>query len=464
MKIFISIMMAYFYFSALIPLFSQTREVSLEECILIALQNHSEIKSADEDRKMAIANYELAKSRDKLHVNLEFKTVESQKTDAELEGIIKDKGDLEFLPEDYQIGIYAGPTFQYRLYDPQSSEMMDSTRLAIDMSKIKLLKSKMNIIANVKIGYYGYLFARGNRELREQMVNKFKIKLKKAKRLFKNGQRPILDVTKSEVDLADAMLQYEKAKNHANKVKTVLLTAMGIMDDEIEFSPIKVHELPKLQLGLKELNRLAEDNYPDIKIAKLAKEINIINVSAAKSAHNLSVDLIGSLGFLNRNIIDNYSINMDNKSIDMSDNLKLNDENWEIMAQLGLQAKVPIYSGGAIEANVDSFIAEYNKSKYLERDLSIKLKAMIKNYYQSLNEYKKQIEISQLMIDNAKKHLMLAQKSYESGIGSQLDMQDAEMTVLKAKLSLLKARYDYLISLAKLSNVVGLGEEYLCLK
>ncbi len=73
----------------------------------------------------------------------------------------------------------------------------------------------------------------------KQLVNKFQSKLEKANLLFKRGQRPGLDVSKAEVDLADARLEYEKAKNYENVVKSELLASMGIMDEDIEFSPIK---------------------------------------------------------------------------------------------------------------------------------------------------------------------------------------------------------------------------------
>jgi HAE1 family hydrophobic/amphiphilic exporter-1 len=291
-----------------------------------------------------------------------------------------------------------------------------------------------------------------------ELVDKFKIKLDKAKLLFKTGQRPILDVSKAEVDYANSRLQYEKSINNETLLKTKLFAEMGIIDDDIDFMPVKVDELPGLRFDLPALNKLAEEYYPEIKISRMRTELSKINISAAKSDHMPVVDFLASVGFENTNL-HGWKTKEEIKD-------KADGENWEVSSHFGLRARMPVdfLSGGAIEARVDAAVAEYNMFTYNEKKVLVKMRALVRTYYQSMNEIKKQIEISVPIIDNANKHLMLAQRSYESGLSTQLDMQDAEMAVLEAKLNLLKARYDYLIALGDLSNVIGLGEEYLCEK
>ena len=45
-----------------------------------------------------------------------------------------------------------------------------------------------------------------------------------------------------------------------------------------------------------------------------------------------------------------------------------------------------------------------------------------------------------------------------------MDLQDAELSVINAELGFLKAKYDYLLTVAKLANTVGLGEDFICKK
>ena len=443
------------------PLFSELKKISLDECIGIAVQNHPEIKASEEEVNIAQANYTMAKSKTAPNVNFEIRTVETGI--ANEDGTIKkpENGVINVPGRDTMIGLFVGPTLVYNLIDPQRSDAIDSTRSAIDLAKMKILKVKGDIILNVKKNYYSYLFSKENRSKREELVNKFQSKLEKANLLFQRGQRPGLDVSKAEVDLADARLEYEKAKNYENIVKSELLASMGIIDENIDFSPVKAGRLPELRFDLNKLYQLSDGNNPDIKISQMSKDINQMNIAMARSAHYPSVDLLGMLGIQNYNIF--YGGNEQYKYAETYKD-KLQWDKWERTFNLGIGAKLNLWSGGGLDAKVDSKIAEYNKSKYIEREILINVRTQIRNYYQTINEYKKQIDLSLLVMDNSQKHLKLAQKSYENGLSTQLELQDAEMLFLKSELGYIKASYDYLILLARLSNTVGLGEEYICKK
>lgn len=460
-KYLLIIIIIYVLFSFDNPIHSELRKVSLDECIGIAIQNHPEIKASDEDINIAQANYGAAKSRSNPLINFEIKTVENHIVDQEGRILRPKNGVINIPGTDTMIGLFVGPTLTYNLIDPQRSYTIDSARLAIDLAKMKALKVKADIILNVKKSFYAYLFARENKSKREQLVDKFQLKLEKARLLFKTGQRPILDVTKSDVDLADARLEYEKAKNYENIVKTELLAAMGIMKEDIEFSPIKIEKLPELRFPLKKIYQLAENNNPEIKIARMSKDVNQLNVSVTRAAHYPFVDFLGAVGITNSDIIHGWQ-NPYKHPENFKEKAKW--DNWTKSINAGISAKVNLWSGGGLESKVDSKIAEFNKSKYIEREILINVRTLVTNYFQIINEFKKQIELSEFVIDNSQKHLMLAKKSYENGIGTQLELQDAEMILLKSELGFIKVGYDYLIILAKLSNVVGLGEEYICTK
>jgi len=439
----------YIFFSLFCgSLLSQTRAVSLKECIDIALENHPDIMISMESHKQAAADYRVAKSQNSVLINAEAKTVEILKSDTSMSD-----SNLNVPGRDTSFGIFAGITATYNLIDPKKSKKEQYARLAVDLAKIDSIRVKNLIVYNVKKFYYGYLFARENELLKQNLVEKFKIKLKKAEILFRNGQRPILDVSKARVDFANSTLEYEKARNYVNLRKTELLGSMGIMDEDIAVSPVTVKALPDLQFSLKELYHLAENYYSEIRIARFKKEMSRIKIVVERAGHDLRVDIMASIGMENRDL---------QGKDDIGENFQ--KDKWEPTVHAGLKAKFPIYAGGGISGKVDSAISEYNKYVYYERKILMKTRARIRNYIQLLNEFKKQMEILQLVRENAKKYLMLVQRSWEKGIGSQLDMPDAEMAVSNAEINFLKAKYDYSITLAGLSNVVGLKEENLCKK
>jgi len=432
-------------------LHAQYRKVTLEKCVQIALQNHPEIKVSLEDQKKSVAGYKVATAQNKILVSGEVKTVEYLKSD-------RDPNKLNIPGRDTNFGLFAGATATYNLIDPKKSNLEEMSRLSVDMSKMKALKVRETVIFNVKSAYYNYCFAQENELLRKELKEKFRLKLDKAKKLFKNGLRPILDVSKAEVDLADAMLEHEKAKNNEKLMKAKLLASMGIIDESIEVSPEVVEILPHLKYSLDELYTLAEYNYPDIRIAQLGKQISKINIEVEQSLRYPKVDILASLGF------ENKFENREFKSWDRFTDKFLEADNWEPTVHAGFMLRIPIFDRGGIEGRVESAVADYRKSEYRERQILIGMRGLIRAYLQAINELVRQMEISILIIANAERHLMLAQKSYENGVSTQLDMQDAEMSVLKARLELIRSRYEYLKILARIANTVGMREEELCRK
>jgi len=427
-------------------LHAETRKLTRDDCVLIALENHPTMMVLAQEQKKAAANYRLSKAPDRIQVNGELKTAEYLKPESSSSG-------FNVPGRDTTIGLFAGASAVYNLIDPNVSRKQEAAKLIIDMSKMNEIKERSAIVLNAKAAYYAYNMAIANVRLREKLRDKYRVKLDTTTILFKNGQRPILDVTKAEVDLASANLEYEKARNQESLAKTELLAALGVMDEEIDVAPLEIDTLPSVRFSFPELYSLAESHHPELRIARLNREIQRINIEVERSAGSLRVDLMASLGFENKDL----------GGLDaMQENVKTS--NWEPTFHAGIQARVPIYTGGAISARVSAAEAEYNKSIYGEKQILLGVKALLRNYVQGMEEIKKQIELSRLMKINAEKHLVLAQKSYDAGVGSQIALQDAETAVLDAELFSVRARFEYLTILARLSKTVGIEEEYLCRK
>ena len=176
-----------------------------------------------------------------------------------------------------------------------------------------------------------------------------------------------------------------------------------------------------------------------------------MKISTETAAHYPKVDFRAGAG---------YELDKIRGAEKFNDNLT--GENWTPTFYGLFMMTIPVYSGGRITARVDSAESDYNKINYKEKEVLIETKNRIRDNYRNLEEISKQMEISGLIIKNAERHLLLAQKSYDNGGGSLLELQDAELSVIKARRRYIEARYDYLMTLAKLSNIIGIGEESIC--
>jgi len=426
---------------------NNSKVITLKESIKIALQNNSNIFVSIEEKKKAKAEYKFSMAKDDIIVNGEIKTIERLRSDANPVGSFNIPG------QHTNIGLFAGISSVYSLYDTETDRIQEIAKIGIDISKIKAQKSVNEIIFIVKRSYYLYQMATANLNLRKQLLKRNEAKRNLAKILFNSGQRPIMDVTKAEVGYTEAQLAFEKSKNNERLMKSQLYSSMGIIDKGLNIRLEHFEKMPELKYSIEDLYKLGEIYYPEIRIIKINIKINKIKIAAEKAKRYPKVDL-------------NFALGYENGILGLPDNPSeiYNLKNWKPMFSFAFRAKFPVYLGGAIGAKIDSAIRDYNILVYQEKEALLKMKNSIRNYHNNLNEILKQIKMSKLIIENANKHLMLARKSYENGLGTFLDLQDAQVSIINAELGFHKAKFDYLLTLAKLSKTVGLGEESLCKK
>lgn len=444
-KYFIFFYLFIFLNSVLIA--DEQKVISVQECIDIALQNHPSIKIANENINRALADLGLAKSYNTVQVYGEVKTVEILKSDASPSG-------FNIPGRDTLIGLFAGATASYNLLDPNKSRYEDAKRLAYDAARVNYLNTQNDLIKSVKESYYQYLYAYYRNELQKELLQKFELKLDKAKILFKNGQKPILDVSKAELDVATARLNYQRTQNELALSKEKLLTAMGVAGGDYTITTISVFELesklPVVAYELDELLLMAEEFSPAIRNAQIQNKLTKIQIEVEKAAHIPTIEVYASLGMENRSV-------QSGKQFLSS----MGANNWDPTFHFGVQAKIPIYTGGAISSKVDAAIAEYNKSLYNELSVKNNVMSTVKRYYNNIIEYNKQVDILKLTIENARKHVQLAQKSYDSGIGTQIELQDAELSYLNTQMDYIRVLYEYYIALTSLANIIGIDDSQL---
>ena len=419
------------------------KRTTLKECIEISIQNHPDVKISQEDKKIALSRYRLAIASSKILVNGEIKTQEFLTENSSGSGI-------DVPGETTSIGIFAGFTATYTVYDATRKRNQEITRYGLDLSKLQSQQQLNVVVMNLKRSYYNYQMADEILKLREEILTKFSEKLKLAKMLFNSGQRPILDVSRADVSFSESQLEYEKARNIKRMLKTQLFSSMGLDEPTHEFVLENFPELPELKYSLEDMYKLGEIYYPEIIIVQMQKKIKKMQIDVEKAKRYPTVSFLLSLSYQNRSLYYNNHFG------------ELIPGKWEPAINGAIMAKLPIYDGGAITSMVDAASSEYNKTVFHEREVVLKMRNEIRTNFDSLGELLKQIKMSQLVIINAEKHYRLAQKSYESGGGSQLEMQDAQVSVINAQIGFISAKYSYLLTLAKLSSMVGLGEDYLC--
>ena len=443
--IIILIINPYFLFGA------GTKRIILKECLKIALSNNPNIITFVERKRRALNEYKIFKGRNGLNVSGTMNMVEKERDGS-------DASEMKVPGIDTDVSLFAGLAFSYTLYNPSKEEQEKIVRLSLDELKLVEQDMKNSIILEVINNYYQCYRAKRNVFFAKRRLEQAEKIQKLAKIFFDKGTKSILDFTRAEVDFFQRQLDFENAKEAERASVARLYLSMGMkqIDDQVEdLIFIGFDKLPELKLEADDLFKLGKLHNIGLKKLNLQKKKAKLRIEISKAVKEPTVGFGFNIGGTNEYLYKDNKLKLG----------ELNDKDgWEPSFTAGIRISIPVYSGGAIEATIDSALSSYNEIEYSEQMALINFEKDIRHKCQRLDSLKKQIETTQLVIENGKRYLLMALKSYEAGLETQSQLKNAEISLVQAELHIINLKRDYLITFQSLVNNVGVGEDYLCKK
>jgi len=133
-----------------------------------------------------------------------------------------------------------------------------------------------------------------------------------------------------------------------------------------------------------------------------------------------------------------------------------NSYNDQKRTSTGLSISIPIFSGNTISTRIQKakIAVDKQESEYLTQlqDLSVQLQG----YLDQLNNYQEIIPINETVLVSAEEDLKLAQVRYTQGSTTILEVLDAQVSVVRARSSLIRTKYDAYIQQANLKGLLGI--------
>jgi outer membrane protein len=116
---------------------------------------------------------------------------------------------------------------------------------------------------------------------------------------------------------------------------------------------------------------------------------------------------------------------------------------------------VGIFSGFLTRYQVSEAEANLNAIKADEELLRQKIFLDLQQTYLNLREAEERIPATELAVRQATENLEIARGRYEAGVGSPIEVTDAEVSYANAKASYIQALTDYRIAIADLERAIG---------
>ncbi len=257
------------------------------------------------------------------------------------------------------------------------------------------------------------------------------------KALYKEGFVEQLDVDRLDLTLTNLATELENLNRQAILVYNVLKFEMGYpMDQEIT----AVDDMEGLFELATEDELTASVDYnqkPEYQVLSIGKELNEMNVTLQKSGYYPSLS-----GYAN------FS------GIAQGDDI-INDPIWSKNSYLGLGLKIPIFDGLEKKAKVSRARLDLadvtNRQIELERAITLEVQNARTNYTSAIERW-----------ENQKKNVELAERIYETtqikyreGVGSSIEITQAEQSLFDSQSNYIRSRYDLLVAKKALDKALG---------
>ncbi len=409
---------------------AQTRVVTLEEALAIAAEKNRDIEKARayiawaqgkyvEERAAAFpqlaATASLSRDRDESQVI--YGPLMTERTDR----------------RSAQISL-TQPLFTWG----QVSAAIRAAKVGLQSADEQLRIYRQAAWRDVSAAFHDVLLARDLHALALHNLEQRKRHREEARRKFQAGVATDYDVLAAEVSVENARPETIRTENQVRTARERLRFLLAVENGEIDvIGSLKVDFRP--YRSYEEAFMLAREKRPDL--ADIRYRIGVARelVVLAGAQDKPRLDMKGSYGW---NSIEQPSLYGDGPS-------------WSV----GVQLSYPFFDGFRTKGRVGQAKSDLLR---IQIDEAKQIDAVALETRDAVNAVRESEEIVRSLsgtVGQAERLLAMAEKGYELGVKTRLEVEDAEFNLRQARSGLSRSRRDYLVARVNLDWVTGiLGE------
>ena len=338
------------------------------------------------------------------------------------------------IPNQYQGGLSVSlPVFAPTLYKSMKLTKTDVT-LAVEQARA----SKQDLVNQVTKAFYQMLLAQDSYAVLEKSYAQSEANFNIVKAKFEQGKVSEYDKISAEVQMRNLQPSVISARNAVELSRLQLVVLMNIEP---------------------EINIVLDGNLADYEEAVFAGVLTADDNSLQNNTSLQQMDmntrmLQQTLSLNKQNFMPMVALQFNYMYTCMTDNFKFKDYEWNPYSNVSLSVSVPLfkYSNFSAMKKTNLQIAQMMQNRdYTARQLAMQQQS----YLNSMSASAEQVSSNKEAITQAQKGRDIAEKLYEVGRGTVLELNSAEVALTQARLTYAQSIYDYLTAKADLDKLQG---------
>ncbi len=477
-----------------------SQELTLDDCIDLALKNRAVIVSALGSEQLAKADKTAALGAFLPRLNATFDWQQIEDLDYEVEApsfadpsvqITDDLADVQYKSRVLNVTA-TQPIVDFGVWNAYSAAKLRAERASLDV-----IGAEQDLIYSVKLSYFGYLAEQQNVDVQAEAVKRSEEQLKLIESRFELGSASRSDVLRQKVRLGNDRLALLRANNAVTTAKALLAYTIGV-DPRQEWSFSTDYQTEQFEGSAEDAVLFALENQPGFLSTLLSTRAAEKDFASANAAYLPSLSAYGSF-------VDNNSERPFVAVVPATDDYEqLVSQSDFSNVQIGLNAswrpvrQLPTFSAfaqydvlesegfsprvdGTQSFSKDSYnqqtigfrvswdlfenlfsrpvelAAEIsrNNARAFEADARNLLIQDIRSLYANFEVLREQLVVSEENVESAAEDLKITQERYDLGAATILDLLESQVSLKTAEVSLVQVRFDLNLAVANLENAMG---------
>ncbi|MBE2180719.1 MAG: TolC family protein [Chthoniobacterales bacterium] len=320
-----------------------------------------------------------------------------------------------------------------------------AARLANESAFYSLRQTIDQVVADTKVLFYQVIFNRALIRVREESVAVLQSQLQDQQSRFEAGTVPRFNVLQAEVALANAIPPVIQARNQLRIAQFALVKQLGLdypsnpsqipidVTGQLDYDPIKI------DLANSVFTALARN--PSLKIQRQNILISAENLKAAMSGFQPTLNATAGWQAFN---------------IPTAAQLDETVNGWFF----GVTGSWNIFDGLATVGATQSARAALEQSKINYDNSARGVELDVQRAISNLIEAQEVIDSQRANVVQATEALRLSRERLDAGAGTQLDVLNAQVSLLQSQTTELEGTYRYITALAEYNRVLSLDTVY----
>lgn len=325
------------------------------------------------------------------------------------------------------------------LFDGSVLVALQAKKTVEELSRKSLQQSKEDVREAVSKAYYNLLISKKQMDLTNTNIDRLEKLLHDTKVMYDNGFAEQLDIDRVNVQL-----------NNLKTAKVRLINMLAVGDQLLKFQmgmPLNELLTPTDTLSMTDLTGMLQDSTGFQYDQRI--EYSLLETQRRANVYNLKRYHMAGLPSLSAFM--NYGKNAGRSDFDFFDK----DQPWFTTWIVGLSLNVPIFDGFQRRSRVTQAKLAVEKNDIqlegLRQTIDLQIaqsKTSLRNNVINLSSQEDNMKLAEKIFDVTK-------KKYEQGVGSNIEVMNAESDLKEAQTNYFSALYDAIISKIDYQKAVG---------